>query len=264
MIISLTYTIITAIILVSGKYLTMINDIRNIFNEYTHLRLHGLESSEAINVLHVHIRQLDEEMREQLAITIRAWENQRTDTISDDDRQKLVAAKRAKQAQESMTCPNCGKLNPRREVICTYCGDLLRKNTKATDILPAKTGELLNDALFLVDSVLVLISDSDTSFTLRPQLGLSRLTIGRHRDDVPVDVNLDAISKTQSGVSRLHATIIYNEEPQTLTLLDMDSTNGSFINEQRLHPNERRVIRHGDQLRFGRIKLKVVYTSETT
>lgn len=239
--------------------LSHMDGIQRIFDEYVHLRLNGLESSEAINVLHIHINQLDDDMRNELGMSIRAWEVQRSQDISDDDNQKLTI----RQSQDTIECPHCGKPNSASEVICYSCGGLLKNLKEGTDLLPPKTGELLNDALFTVNNVLILIADEDTSFTLRPHMGASRLTIGRHSENAPVDVNLEPLSVNQGGVSRLHATIIYNDDTQTLSLLDMNSTNGSFINEQRLHPKERRVIRHGDQLRFGRVSLRVVYKNET-
>ncbi len=232
--------------------------IRRIFDEYVHLRLNGLESSEAINVLHYHVRQLDDDMRDELGMRIRAWEVQRSHDTADDDQQHL----NARQSQDTIDCPHCGKPNSVSEVICYSCGGLLKNLKEGTDLLPPKTGELLNDALFTVNSVLILVADDDTRFTLRPQMGISRLTIGRHSENAPVDVNLEPLSANQGGVSRLHATIIYNDDTQTLSLLDMNSTNGSFINEQRLHPKERRVIRHGDTLRFGGVTLQVVYREE--
>ncbi len=235
------------------------SDVQRIFDEYAHLRINGLESSEAINVLHVHIKQLDDTLRNELGMNIRAWEAQQYHLESDNDSQ---LSNNLREAQKTIDCPDCGKQNSEGDVICYSCGNLLKDREKATDLLPQKTGELLNDALYTINNVLILISDENTHFTLRPQLGTSRLTIGRHSDDAPVDVNLEQLGAQQSGVSRLHASIIYDDVTQTLSLLDMDSTNGSFINEQRLHPNERRVIRHGDNLRFGRVTLRVLYKSE--
>lgn len=235
------------------------SNVQQIFDEYTHLRINGLESSEAINVLHVHIKQLDDTLRDELGMSIRAWEGQHQPHKSASDSRPKDSAR---DAQKTINCPACNKPNAVGDVICYSCGSLLKDVEKGTDLLPQKTGELLNDALFTINNVLILISDENTHFTLRPQLGTSRLTIGRHSDDAPVDVNLEQLGAQQNGVSRLHAAIIYDDIAQTLSLLDLNSTNGSFINEQRLHPNERRVIRHGDNLRFGRVSLRVLYKTE--
>ena len=112
---------------------------------------------------------------------------------------------------------------------------------------------MIDDAIFPTDGLLILLSETDISYTLRPQLGLSRLTIGRGDKSSPVDIDLENLNGNERGVSRLHATIIYDDKSHTLSLLDMDSTNGSFINEQRLHSSERRVIRHRDKFSKSQI-----------
>ncbi|GAB5494863.1 MAG: hypothetical protein Phog2KO_50780 [Phototrophicaceae bacterium] len=241
----------------------MVNDIQDIFDEYTRLRLNGLETSEAINVLHPHIKGLSDVARDELAMIIRKWEAHKTNYILDDDRERLAQAGRERDANEVIVCPNCDKKNTVSEVICNYCGYLLKDSEIGTDLLPPQSSELIDDAIFPNDGLLILLSETDISYTLRPQLGLSRLTIGRDDKLSPVDIDLEDLDSSERGVSRLHATIIYDDKSRTLSLLDMDSTNGSFINEQRLHPSERRVIRHGDKLRFGGVSLKVLYRSES-
>ena len=240
----------------------MADNIQDIFDEYTRLRLHGLEANEAINVLHSHIKKLSDARRDDLSMLIRKWEAQKTTLIPENARETLAQAQHERDAKKTIHCPNCDKANASDEVICSYCGYLIKNAELGTDLLPPQSGELIDDAIFPTDGLLILLSETDITYTLRPQLGLSRLTIGRHDDTSPIDINLDNLNANEKGVSRLHATIIYDDISRTLSLLDMDSMNGSFVNEQRLHPSERRVIRHGDKLRFGNVVLKVQYKHE--
>lgn len=54
-----------------------------------------------------------------------------------------------------------------------------------------------------------------------------------------------------SPVSRLHAKII--KEGEGVYLEDLNSTNGTFVNQRRLQPNEKADIAKGDEIRFAEI-----------
>ena len=51
------------------------------------------------------------------------------------------------------------------------------------------------------------------------------------------------------GLSRNHCVIEYSDE--TYTILDEDSTNGTFVNGKRLLPGVKTQIKGGDQIRLG-------------
>ena len=50
-------------------------------------------------------------------------------------------------------------------------------------------------------------------------------------------------------ISRNHAKLVVSEEG--LELIDLGSTNGTFVNETRLERNELFVLKPGDEVRFG-------------
>lgn len=244
----------------------MSDSIKNIFNEYTRLRLNGLDATEAVRALHSHVRELDADMRDELARILRAWESQRTKKIPFVDRETLTTLATTHEANTTLACPACGKLNPYKEQICYSCGSLItEQNNNETDILPSGTKEFSasKNAHFGQNSILILIPEHDDKpYTLRPQLKSTGLTLGRNKkntDTNDVDVDLERTNVVQRSVSRLHATITYDEASETLSLFDMSSTNGSFINGQKLQAKERRVIRQGDELRFGRLNFRVIY-----
>ncbi|MBN2469646.1 MAG: FHA domain-containing protein, partial [Anaerolineae bacterium] len=66
-------------------------------------------------------------------------------------------------------------------------------------------------------------------------------TIGRARD---CDLVLD-----QTGVSRLHARLDYAHEQVTVT--DLGSTNGTYVNRQRIEPHKPRRLKSGDMVNLG-------------
>jgi hypothetical protein len=53
------------------------------------------------------------------------------------------------------------------------------------------------------------------------------------------------------GVSRRHAQFVV--QGNTVFIEDLESTNFTFVNRQRVMPGVRQVVRHGDEVRFGRV-----------
>jgi hypothetical protein len=241
--------------------------LESIFQEYTRLRLNGLDANEAVMTLKPYLAPLDAASRDELAQLLRAWENRRTEKISQKDRARLLAAAKARKAENTIACPVCERPNVSEEVICYACGSLLHPETKfgRTNILPPKTGELQNDAFFGNEMSLCLMPESEgESILLQPQLASRELTIGRSEkgDTASIDIDLAPLNAVQHGVSRIHASLRYDTNGETISILDLGSTNGTYLNEQRLHGNERRVIRNGDTIRFARLGLRVVYRSK--
>jgi pSer/pThr/pTyr-binding forkhead associated (FHA) protein len=85
------------------------------------------------------------------------------------------------------------------------------------------------------------------------------LVIGRFYDESPVqpDIDLSPYNAENLGVSRLHAAI--RRTDNTVSIVDLDSVNHTFINGQRLHPHEVRVLRDGDDIRLGKLTIKVTF-----
>lgn len=242
----------------------MLDIIQSVFREYTRLRLNGLDAPEAVRALYPHLEEFDKNMRDELARNIRAWENQRTVKITFEERE--ILAKASQEADETLKCLNCGKANSARERICYSCGALLTPlHPQATDILPPQSDDLaIDDACFRKGYVLLLMPESDNKpFSLRPQLSGHGLTLGRvGHEEGDVDVNLERVGAGKNGVSRIHAVIEYDKTSETLSLIDAGSTNGSFINGQKLHADERRTLRHGDKLQLGRLGFQVIYKED--
>jgi len=67
-------------------------------------------------------------------------------------------------------------------------------------------------------------------------------------------VNYDAFGH---GVSRRHARI--RRIPTGYEIIDLESTNGTWINEQRLIPNKPYPLTSGDLLRLGRMRMYAMF-----
>jgi hypothetical protein len=83
-------------------------------------------------------------------------------------------------------------------------------------------------------------------------------TLGRADDDNDsIDIELNPIDAAAKGVSRRHAVLA--RERDTVILIDQESTNGTYLNGQRLKPFERRVVRDGDEIRLANLTLRVYF-----
>lgn len=68
------------------------------------------------------------------------------------------------------------------------------------------------------------------------------------------DVDLAECDALEKGVSRRHAALVRFKE-STACLLDLDSSNGTFLNGDRLKPNQPYPLNDGDQIRLGTLTL---------
>ncbi len=159
-----------------------------------------------------------------------------------------------------VTCQNCGKTNQQHEVFCYSCGQLLEpvKGVNDTRMLSEQPSAELDSEHFGSDSVLVLrVRGSAENFEVRPQKSDHEMVIGRGTKGsvLAPDIDLTDRQAGEMGVSRLHLSISYDQEHSTVLVADLGSANGSFINGQRMMPKEVRVLRHGDELRLGKLVL---------
>lgn len=164
-----------------------------------------------------------------------------------------------------VACHNCNAKNRETDVFCYSCGQMLDSAASQFDTRTFELAddELFSDEFFGPDSVLTLIvRDSGKLLDIRPQLNHHETVMGRSsgndRAMVP-DVDLNDLGGAQLGVSRLHLALRYISDDNALQIYDLGSSNGSYINGQRLHPKEIRVLRNGDELRLGRMVLRVRY-----
>ena len=83
------------------------------------------------------------------------------------------------------------------------------------------------------------------------------IVIGRQprEDDPPVTIDLEPYDGHDLGVSRHHAMI--KRIKDNLVLVDVASSNGTFVNGHRALPTNRYNIIDGDSLTIGRLTLQV-------
>jgi hypothetical protein len=90
-------------------------------------------------------------------------------------------------------------------------------------------------------------------FPLYPDLNF----IGR-ADDKPVDIDLeDQEPPDRVWCSRQHAVVQWDDGQGVLTIEDLNSANGTFVNRIRIHPGQKRQLFLNDVIQIGTVHLKV-------
>ena len=71
------------------------------------------------------------------------------------------------------------------------------------------------------------------------------------------DVDLTPYGAVEKGVSRRHAHIVFHDDG--LTVGDVGSVNGTFLNGHRLTPYQERPMKSGDVLQLGTLVLQIYF-----
>ena len=142
-------------------------------------------------------------------------------------------------------CPICKNKNERSAVTCKYCGALLDDNNMSQAATTRNTGGL--------PMTPIKLSDSFIDYGLIPKDGISiyaagmskpmyihmdkELIIGRKKGETLESfLDFSELDGFNMGLSRRHALIRRIESG--FEVIDLSSTNGTWLNNKRLTPNE--------------------------
>jgi pSer/pThr/pTyr-binding forkhead associated (FHA) protein len=174
-------------------------------------------------------------------------------------------------------CVNCGHENRPGVMFCENCGaslaDEAPMETKSIDAstedekaeLGVEESMLLDvrvqgTAIFQEKDLLRLdIEGSSEPIVLKPEAE----TIFGRRDPATgamPDVDLTPFAGYRMGVSRRHAAIRFGDE-QILNLWDLGSSNGTYLNGERLNAHRPYRLHDGDELRLGQMMIRVHFQS---
>jgi hypothetical protein len=139
------------------------------------------------------------------------------------------------------------------------CGHILattKQSTKALDEAMDPQTRWGTAYLGQTSTILLWVSGTDKPIEIAPQ---GELIIGRSAEGSAMqpDIDLAPYSAEDLGVSRLHVAL--KRTDNTVVIADLNSKNCTYINGQRLHGHEVRVLRDGDQIRLGKLAIKVTF-----
>ncbi|MBN2305359.1 MAG: FHA domain-containing protein [Anaerolineae bacterium] len=172
-------------------------------------------------------------------------------------------------------CSNCGHRNRAGVVFCENCGaSLIGKMPLDTKSLDSSTEE--EKSLLGVDESVITDTKVQGEMTFVEGASL-RLDIEGSSDPIlfkPEDetifgrrdpatgampnVDLTPFAGYRMGVSRRHAAIRHADGP-ALAVWDLGSSNGTFLNGQRLNAHRPYPLHDGDELRLGQMTIHVYF-----
>ncbi len=158
-------------------------------------------------------------------------------------------------------CQECGSSQFDGALFCGECGaSLLTQGRQSTAVLPfademapppptSLAGKTMEPAAHPM-TITFFVPGSGRQVTLT---NVYEVEIGRKDLAQGVDPALDLTPDggARLGVSRLHAVIHFTQLGVILT--DMNSTNGTMLNNHRLTPEQPYLLQSGDEVRFGHL-----------
>lgn len=162
-------------------------------------------------------------------------------------------------------CPYCQHSMMEGALFCEECGLSLwedaqnhvstRKLEDESSDLSVKSG--WGTATFQErNQVIIHIRDTTEPIVIAPA---GDFMIGRRdaSSGIAPDLDLTSHGALEKGVSRMHACLRRGEE--VLSIVDLDSANGTYLNGQRLAAHQPRLLRDGDEIRLGKLVMHIYF-----
>lgn len=142
-----------------------------------------------------------------------------------------------------LRCPQCNSPFDAGDAFCTQCG--YRPDTE-TGPTPGTQETLIIDP----PSARLIMKRDGSAIALPDK---SEILIGREdpMNDYFPDIDLTPFGGSEQGVSRRHARILKRADGYFIE--DLNSTNYTFVNQEKLVRGQQRPLKIGDELRFGRV-----------
>ncbi|MCS6993937.1 MAG: FHA domain-containing protein [Anaerolineales bacterium] len=169
------------------------------------------------------------------------------------------------QSPSGKFCPACKRYNEPGAIFCVHCGAPfedahLRPVTTTRFGMPESaepevaarrwSPQILPDT-----GIAFFFPEDQMPFEICPE---DEFLIGRKTDDSPeYMLDLAIYDAFGHGVSRRHARV--RRTPEGYEITDLESTNGTWVNEQRLAPHQPQFLPSGAMLRLGRMRMMVAY-----
>lgn len=161
-----------------------------------------------------------------------------------------------------MICPTCQRPTAAETgyLLCRHCGANLYANLLdhvPTKPLPGTRHRTHHMPSLMHDNPLLLyVQDGSVPISVERS---AKVILGRSDPQVYFELDVDLVDYLahQHGVSRRHALLDATHDIPMLT--DLQSYNGTFVNGNRLTPERAVGLRSGDEIRLGRLILRVYF-----
>ncbi|MBI2758879.1 MAG: FHA domain-containing protein [Chloroflexi bacterium] len=165
-----------------------------------------------------------------------------------------------------IVCSNCKHTNIAGALFCSECGAQLNTADSLTT-QSITTGQVKEAAgkRYVPPATSAVISAGDwvslhllDTGQMLPLAERNEFTLGRISEGQPImpDIDFSPYQAYASGVSRLHAVI--KRDANRVMLMDLGSSNGTYVNGKRLTPNSEHILNNGDVIALGKLKIQVL------
>ncbi len=157
-------------------------------------------------------------------------------------------------------CHNCNHDNRPGILFCEECGaDMYGHMIEQLGTTQKLKIRRADDPIYAEDEkiqpIVLEVRDIEKTIVLERE---GNVVLGRTDTATPrttPDIDLASYGAAGKGVSRRHALLAVGDEPPVL--IDLNSANGTFVNGQKLIPDRPILLHNGDELRFGRLVMRI-------
>ncbi len=164
-----------------------------------------------------------------------------------------------------IVCSKCSHANMAGALFCSECGARLGASDPLTtqNIKTNHMNEVPRQGSIPVAAPPAALNNwvtlhlLDTGQVL-PLAERNEFTLGRISEGQPImpDIDLSPYQAYARGVSRLHAVL--KREASHVFLMDLGSSNGTYVNGKRLTPNVDHAVSNGDVVALGKLKIQIL------
>ncbi len=164
---------------------------------------------------------------------------------------------------ETFQCPACNQPCGPGTPVCPHCGRLfvaaidtndLEEGIPDTPLVRWPVSEVSVDD---EQPILFDIEGYHVTIPAAPVVVIGRLPAAPTPADTRPHADLSSYGAHEKGVSRQHVKII--RKYGLVYVADLGSSNGTMLNGKMLVPHTERVMRSGDELRLGRLTMRVIF-----
>jgi hypothetical protein len=162
-------------------------------------------------------------------------------------------------------CVNCKTICDTSDLYCNVCGRILPHVAgvnlrEITSLVRGDAGsaEDLQWGTGYFHPLARLFMRLENDILIPVSLGVKPVILGRRTPDCAVDVDLMPYNGKPLGVSRQHARIERGRD--MLHIVDLDSSNGTFLNRQRLEPGVPHILRNRAIVQLGKMIMRVQFS----
>ena len=160
-------------------------------------------------------------------------------------------------------CRNCQHGNVTGTVFCAECGEQLGDDDLISmAITDEQIAEELSKKAPRPEPITPIYSWISLHFMgsgkILPLASRNEFILGRLSEESPIlpDVDLTPYRASAAGVSRLHAVV--KRESNKAMLMDLGSSNGTYLNGRRIQPDVDVALSHQDMIALGTLQIQVL------